>query len=114
MEEAQLRTAERLLNLFGILGVIATKLLHLRDISRIMPEAPAEAHIDLLSVEVIRERYKLKGIVTVKEFWRRVAMLGGFLARKSDGNPGWQKIWKGWIRLQDMRDGMEIALRKRV
>jgi len=114
MEEAQLRTADRLLNLFGILGVIATKLLHLRDISRIMPEAPAEEHIDLLSVEVIRERYKLKGIVTVKKFWRRVAMLGGFLARKSDGSPGWQKIWKGWIRLQDMRDGMEIALRKRI
>lgn len=113
MEEAQLRTADRLLNLFGILGIIATKLLYLRDISRIIPEAPAETHIDPLSVEVIRERYKLKGIVTVKEFWRRVAMLGGFLARKSDGNPGWQKIWKGWIRLQDMRDGMEIALRKK-
>ena len=39
-------------------------------------------------------------------------MLGGFLARKSDGDPGWQKIWKGWTRLQDMRDGMEIALQK--
>lgn len=112
MEEAQLRTADRLLNLFGILGVIATKLLQLRDISRIKPEDPAEEHTDPPNVEVINIRYKLRGVITVKEFWRRVAMLGGFLARKSDGNPGWQKIWKDWVRLQDMRDGMEIALRK--
>ena len=112
IEEAQLRTADRLLNLFGILGVIAIQLLQLRDISRIMPEAPSEQHIDALTVEVIRRRYKLRGEITVKEFWRRVAMLGGFLARKSDGDPGWQKIWKGWTRLQDMRDGMEIALQK--
>jgi hypothetical protein len=112
MEEAQLRTAGRLLNLFGILGIIATQLLQLRDASRAHPEEPAEAQVDALSLEVIRQRYKLKGPVTTKEFWRRVAMLGGFLARKSDGDPGWQKIWKGWLRLQDLRDGMELALQK--
>ena len=92
--------------------MIATQLLQLRDISRIKPEAPAKEYTDTLNVEVIRIRYKLQGVITVKEFWRRVAMLGGFLARKSDGDPGWQKIWKGWIRLQDMRDGMEMSLRK--
>ena len=112
IEDAQLRTADRLLNLFGILGVIATQLLKLRDISRIKPEDPAEQHTDPLNVEAIRMRYKLRGVITVKEFWRRVAILGGFLARKSDGNPGWQKIWKGWTRLQDMRDGMEMVLQK--
>lgn len=110
IEEAQLRTADRLLNLFGILGVIATQLLQLRDVSRIKPEDHAEQHVDPLSVEVIRREYKLKGVITVKEFWRRVAMLAGFLGRKSDGNPGWQKIWKGWLRLQDIRRGMELAL----
>ena len=113
MEKAQLRTADRLLNLFGILGVIATQLLQLRDISRIKPEDPAEQHVDPLNVELIRLRYKLRGKITVKEFWKRVSMLGGFLARKSDGNPGWQKIWRGWLRLQDMRDGMEMVLQKR-
>jgi hypothetical protein len=111
MEEAQLRTADRLLNLFGILGVITTQLLQLRDISRIKPEDSAEQHIDELSMEVIRQRYKIKGVITAQEFRRRVAKLGGFLAWKSDGDPGWQKIWRGWLRLQDMRDGMELALK---
>jgi len=95
MEETQLRTADRMLNLFGILGVVATQLLKLRDLSRIKPEDPAEQHIDPLNVEVITIRCKLRGVITVKQFWRRAAMLGGFLARKSDEDPGWQKIWTG-------------------
>lgn len=90
--------------------MIATQLLQMRDISRIKPEDPAEQHVDPLNVEVIRRKYKLKAVITVKEFWRRVAMLARFLGRKSDGNPGWQKIWKGWLRLQDIRHGMELAL----
>jgi hypothetical protein len=112
IEEAQLRTADRLLNLFGILGVVATRLLRLRDVSRTQPEDLAEQHVELMDVEVIRREYDLKGTITVKEFWKRVAMLVGFLGRKSDGNPGWQKIWKGWLRLQDIRRGMELALGK--
>jgi len=26
------------------------------------------------------------------EFWRALARLGGFIGRKSDGNPGWQRL----------------------
>jgi hypothetical protein len=40
--------------------------------------------------------------LTLKVFWHSVARLGGFLARKHDGDPGWQTLWKGWFRLQDM------------
>jgi len=31
-----------------------------------------------------------------------VAKLGGFLARKSDGEPGVQTIWRGLRRLDDL------------
>ena len=31
-----------------------------------------------------------------------LARLGGFMARKSDGEPGMISIWRGWTRLQDM------------
>ena len=37
--------------------------------------------------------------LTVGQFYREVAMLGGFLGRKSDGNPGWITIWRGWEKL---------------
>ena len=48
--------------------------------------------------------------ITVKEFWRTVAMLGGFLGRKSDGDPGWQTTWKGWLRLLDMWLGAQVLM----
>ena len=109
MEEAQLRAADHLMNLFGILGIIATQLLQLRDLSRIRGSEPAEIHVDKMSVKLIEKVYRLTIPLTVKEFWRRVAMLGGFLGRKSDGNPGWQTIWYGWLRLRDMCRGAELV-----
>ncbi len=90
IEEAQLKTADRLLSLFGVLGVIATQLLSLRDIGRIKPSKRASHDVESLETKVIHHFYQLTYPLTVREFWRRVAMLGGFLGRKSDGEPGWQ------------------------
>lgn len=47
--------------------------------------------------------------ISLRELWKRIAMLGGFLGRKSDGNAGWQTIWKGWLRIQDMLAGMAMS-----
>jgi len=33
---------------------------------------------------------------------RWIAQLGGFLARKGDGEPGVQTIWRGLRRLEDI------------
>ena len=111
IEKAQLRTGDRLLALFGMLGVVATQLLQLKTISRINPDELAEKHVDKISLIVLQDIYALKVPLTVREYWRRVAMLVGFMGRKSDGNPGWQKIWKGWVMLRDLCRGVEIGLR---
>lgn len=39
---------------------------------------------------------------TLREAIRRVAGLGGFLGRKSDGEPGTQILWIGLQRLDDI------------
>ncbi|HJX17324.1 MAG TPA: IS4 family transposase, partial [Acidiferrobacterales bacterium] len=39
---------------------------------------------------------------TLREAIRRVASLGGFLGRKSDGEPGTQTLWIGLQRLDDI------------
>jgi hypothetical protein len=69
--------------------------------------------VDELTVKVLIAKRKLKvpiGELTVYEFWRAVAMLGGFLGRKSDGNPGWQTLWLGWTELQMLVEGAHLAL----
>ena len=108
-EDAQLKTGKRLLALFGILGVIATQLLKLRDLSRQHPDKPAQEFVEQDVIAVVKSKYKLEGVISLKELWRRIAMLGGFLGRKSDGNPGWQTIWKGWLRIQGILEGMAMA-----
>jgi hypothetical protein len=38
-----------------------------------------------------------------------IARLGGYLDRKSDGSPGWQTLWKGWMRVMDVLEGVHLA-----
>lgn len=40
----------------------------------------------------------------IYEFIRWIARLGGFLARKGDGDPGIITIWRGWQRLTDIAE----------
>jgi len=43
---------------------------------------------------------------------RTLAGLGGFLGRKSDGQPGWQTIWRGLETLIFALRGYHAALKK--
>ena len=38
-------------------------------------------------------------------FWVEIAKLGGFPARKSHGDPGWLRLWQGWLQLLDFAEG---------
>ena len=107
MEESQLKYADRILALLGFLGVIATQLLALRQWARLEPHVPAHERVNQQMLDIVCAYFRLKS-PTLREYWVCVARLGGFLARKSDGDPGWQTIWDGYNRLQDMVLGVEI------
>ena len=44
----------------------------------------------------------------MREFVHGIARLGGFLARKRDGDPGVRALWRGYQRLQDILLGFEL------
>ncbi len=55
-----------------------------------------------------KERLRKKDL-TVYEFFRELAKLEGFIGRKSDGEPGWQTIWRGYRKLHATLLGMKLA-----
>jgi hypothetical protein len=49
--------------------------------------------------------------ISIRAATRLVAQLGGFLARKSDGEPGAETLWRGLQRLDAICIGWRAARR---
>ncbi len=101
-ESRQLKTVSRLEALVGLTSVVAVRLLQLKSLARTNPNGPAHRVVPKVWLKMLKlARKNLNRVhdLTVGQFYREVAKLGGFLARKSDGDPGWITIWRGWEKL---------------
>lgn len=115
IETHALRTAERLEAIVGLTSIIAVRLFQLKHIGRNQPDAKATANVPSTWIEglkLMRPKIKVTNM-TVHEFFRQLAMLGGFLGRKHDGEPGWQTIWRGYRKLHQINLGIEIGKKLR-
>lgn len=103
VERRQLTTAEGLERLVGFLAIVALRLLQLRTLARMHPASPAQTAVPEVFIQVLTARLQLpQPPRTLGEFWQALARLGGFIGRRGDGSPGWQTLWRGWFRLQDL------------
>jgi len=112
MEQRQLKTRDRLWRLLGVLGVVAVHLLQLREWSRLHPQQLASTRwpADLVALVASLAGVPV-GSLTMQQAWRCVAQQGGHLGRRHDGQPGWQTLWKGWLHIQTLLEGMRLAAR---
>ena len=111
IERHALREAGRLEPLIALISVIGVRLLQLKTIGRHAPDQPARQRVPqqwLDALKGIRPRIR-KTDITVYEFFRELAKLGGFLGRKHDGEPGWQTVWRGYQKLHAILLGMKIT-----
>ena len=106
IENNQFKQASQILALFGMVGVMATQLFALKEYCHLAPTQEVEKGILKRWITLIKRVLNVK-LETVRDFWRCMARLEGFIGRKSDGEPGWQTIWKGYRRLQDMLMGAD-------
>jgi len=110
IEDRLFRTAARQERIVAILSVMAIRLLQMKSVAHVEPDRPASEVAPAKWVETLcmiqgNQFPNLASIynpktITTREFFRSVAMLGGFLERKSDGEPGWITIWRGVKELQ--------------
>lgn len=100
VEERQYATSKRLESMVGLMAVVAVRLLQLRAVARAEPQRPAREVVPEPWLRTLQQmRPRLKHNATVREFYRQLASLGGFLCRKSDGEPGWITLWRGFQKL---------------
>jgi len=115
IETRQLAGADRLEACLAIDLVVAWRIYHLTKLGRELPEVPCtvyfEEHEWQALVAYVRQNPEVPDQPpSLQQAVRMVAGLGGFLGRKSDGNPGTETLWLGLQRLDDLA-GMYRVLR---
>ena len=109
VEASQLEEVDRLEALIGMLCVVGVRLLQLKQQARLDPDRPAEECVSGDHVRMVAAYFKEPfEQMSVYTFWRLVGRLGGFLARRGDGEPGWQALWRGWQQLDLMTLGANL------
>jgi hypothetical protein len=110
IEQRQVQSYEGLRRLLGFIAPLAVRLLQLRWHARQTPEQPAVQVLPRVLVQLVA--LKTGGSVedmTSEQCWKKIAQLGGYLGRKSDGPPGWKTLWHGWFHLHDLLEGVRLA-----
>jgi hypothetical protein len=116
VEDRQLGHSDRLQACLAIDMVIAWRIHHMTKLGREVPDLPAEVYFDHDECQVLiayetknRKRPPDAPAPSLREAIRMTAKLGGFLGRKSDGEPGTETLWRGLLRLDGMTEGWRLA-----
>lgn len=109
LEDLQLETADRLQRALATYSLVAWRLLWLTYEARRAPEASCEPVLERAEWQALYAKQHATDQVpttppTLRDAVRGIAQLGGFLARRSDGEPGVKTIWLGLRRLSDLAD----------
>lgn len=114
VEDAKLRTAERLVNLIAILCILSWRIFWITMLNRTTPDAsPDEAFTEIdqyLLDELVPDRKPENTNCSLGSYIVKLARLGGYLARAHDPPPGNTVIWRGLSRLTDIELGIMIGV----
>ena len=111
LEASQLSEASRIKALLSVQAIVALRLLAMKFLALARPEDKINAdEMDDIFIKILEKSYgKPKEGWTYRTYLVCVARMGGFLARRGDGMPGWLTIWRGWQRMIMIYRGYLLA-----
>lgn len=113
LEQLQLETAQRLLKALATYSIIAWRLMHLTYLSRLSPEDSCMSVVETSEWKLLRRKFepqnRSRKPPTIRQVMVWIAQLGGFLARKGDGEPGLKTLWRGIGVLHHLLEGVRLA-----
>ena len=124
IEQCRLQNADRIIRYLFIMFVISWRLAWKVYINRTNPSGSYSlvvTDLEYKTLWLIRNRNDIKNGKcgkdpptstpwTVRDAIRALAGIAGFKGRKGDGEPGMQKIWEGWIKLQYATLATEVLI----
>jgi len=113
-EQLKLRTADRLVNLMAIFCILSWRIFWMTMLNRTAASLPpatvfSDTEQQLLDHLVLDRDADRSPKKSLAYYITKVARLGGYLARASDGPPGNTVMWRGMGRLTDIALGFEAA-----
>lgn len=121
IESCRLNDGRKLMSYIALQSIFAWRLLWMTFLNRNSPELSCEVMLtdnEWKTLWIKKNRRKIKSgeipatppekAPSVYEAVRWIAMLGGFLGRKNDGEPGMISIWRGWLQLLSAVEVYEI------
>jgi hypothetical protein len=107
VEKLQLENKDRLMRALAVYSVVASRLLWLTYQAKQIPDAPCTVALSDSEWGALYAATHKTTILPdcppdIKTAVLWIAKLGGFLGRKSDGQPGVKVLWRGFRRLQDL------------
>ncbi len=116
IEERQLGHADRIETCLAIDMVVAWRIFHLTKLGRETPDVPCtvffeDAEWKALNTYITQNPTTPDQPLSLRDAIRMVASLGGFLGRKSDGEPGTKSLWIGLQRLDDLTAMWKILIK---
>ncbi len=107
LEQRQLKQEFRLECFLLVANVVAWRLLWLTYLGRVKPDLPCTVALEDYEWQALYCFIHKTAVAppqppTLQQALSWIAQLGGFLGRKSDGQPGVKVLWRGWRRLFDI------------
>ncbi|MGH3614110.1 MAG: IS4 family transposase [Pseudonocardia sp.] len=113
MEQLQLETAQRLLNALATYSIVAWRLMWLTYSARLSPNDSCATILQPAEWKLLRRKFEPKNRShkppTRHQAVCWIAQLGGFLARKGDGEPGLKTLWRGIRVLHHLLEGAQLV-----
>jgi hypothetical protein len=110
VEALQLGSVAKLELALVVYMVVAWRLARLVRLGRTHPDLVASAlftETEWKGAYILAKKKPPTEPPTIRDVIRQIAMLGGFLGRKSDGEPGVKTLWLGFARVRDFVEGVE-------
>lgn len=112
IEDMKYETLERYLIAFSMLTVVAWRVEYLKGATRSDPESSCEKYFApnewIAITAFLRRPVDRTQPPTTQEFMYSIAQLGGYINKKSQGDPGSKTIWRGMARFDTIVEAFAV------